>query len=592
MPATRPRTPDRATLIVDMIERHFDQYQQAFRTIALRGWHRFMQAEWLDIQADSKERLALYRLHVQEAADMVGEMLGAQAQDRLRWGEIRTRYAERMTARMDYEIGETFYNSVCRKVFGNAAADNTTMFVTSGVAPRLLRSELLIYREYELRPHRLREVIKLILLDYGFDVPFRDLDRDVSHIVRSVRADLPQFHQNPPRRIRLQVMKSVFFRNKAAYLIGRAYVDDEMVPLVVPIMHQEGRGLTVDTIIFDPGQIGTIFSYTRSYFLVKVNIPSEFVAFLKTLMPHKKVSEIYNSIGYNKHGKTELYRDMRQHLRTTTDQFVLAPGIKGMVMSVFLLPSYNIVFKLIKDHFDPPKSSTRQEVKDKYKLVSDHDRVGRMADTHEFENLVFQRDRFDPQLLDELRRVAPSLIAEDGEKVVIRHLYTERRMEPLNLYLAEATPAEAEEAIIEYGNAIKQLAAANIFPGDMLLKNFGVTRHRRVIFYDYDEIVFLTECNFRRIPEPRNMQELYSSEPWYSVAENDVFPEQFVNFLVGGELRKIFERVHGDLFDVVFWQETQARIRRGEVIHAYPYSDQQRFVHRWARRKATPISNE
>jgi isocitrate dehydrogenase kinase/phosphatase len=312
--------------------------------------------------------------------------------------------------------------------------------------------------------------------------------------------------------------------------------------------------------------------------MVQTDAPSTLVEFIQSLIPLKDSAEIYNSIGFNKHGKTEFYRHFTKHLQQSSDKFILAPGIKGMVMSVFTLPSYNVVFKLIKDNFDPPKQSTKTQVKEKYKLVSRHDRVGRLADTHEFENFVFEKSRFSDELLEELLKVAPSIIQIEGDKVTIQHLYIERRMIPLNIYLQKASLAEAREAVEEYGNAIKQLAAANIFPGDMLLKNFGVTRHRRVIFYDYDEICFLTDCNFRTIPEPRTYEEEMSSEPWYHVGVNDIFPEEFRSFLIGRiEVRDIFFEIHAEIFEPKFWQNLQKRIREGEVLDVFPYRQKSRL---------------
>src|SRR6185503_2509662 len=110
-------------------------------------------------------------------------------------------------------------------------------------------------------------------------------------------------------------------------------------------------------------------------------------------------------------------------------------------------------------------------------------------------------------------------------------LYTERRMTPLNLYLREVDSRHAQDAIVDYGEAIKDLARTNIFPGDMLLKNFGVTRHRRVIFYDYDELCLLTTCHFRDLPAARDDLEETGAEPWYYVGPHDIFPEEFLTFL-------------------------------------------------------------
>ena len=179
--------------------------------------------------------------------------------------------------------------------------------------------------------------------------------------------------------------------------------------------------------------------------------------------------------------------------------------------------------------------------------------------------------------------------------MIIKHLYIERRMIPLNIYLQEAfdaggadpsrtdedalrARAQLERAVIEYGNAIKDLVAANIFPGDMLWKNFGVTRHGKVVFYDYDEIEYVTGCNFRRVPQPRTEEEEMSGEVWYSVGPHDVFPETFAPFLLGNPVvREVFMQHHADLLDVTFWQSHQERIRQGYVYDVFPYERSRRF---------------
>ena len=250
----------------------------------------------------------------------------------------------------------------------------------------------------------------------------------------------------------------------------------------------------------------------------------------------------------------------------------MAPGVRGMVMTVFTLPGFSTVFKLIKDRFSPSKNVTREIVIDRYRMVKYVDRVGRLADTQEFADFRFPLAKFDPECLSELLEVAPSTVEVQGDEVLIRHCWTERRMIPLNIYLETASEQQVLDGLEEYGLAIKQLAAANIFPGDMLLKNFGVTRHGRVVFYDYDEISYLTEVNFRKIPEPRTPEDEMSAEPWYSVGPHDVFPEEFPRFLfTDHKLRKLFKEVHGDLFKASYWQSLQEAIREGKVIDVYPY---------------------
>jgi isocitrate dehydrogenase kinase/phosphatase len=238
------------------------------------------------------------------------------------------------------------------------------------------------------------------------------------------------------------------------------------------------------------------------------------------------------------------------------------------------------VFKVIKDRFDYPKTATRRSVMRKYQLVFVRDRVGRLADAQEFEALEFSLERFLPELLEELARDAAGTVEVSGDRVLLKHLYTERRVTPLDLFLLRSeTPERLHDAVVDYGNAVKDLAAANIFPGDMLLKNFGVTRHGRVIFYDYDELCLLTDCKFRHIPPPRHPEDEMSAEPWFYVGENDIFPEEFTSFLeFPPEFRDVFMDVHADLLSVDFWRDMQARHEAGEVLDIFPYHESRRLT--------------
>jgi isocitrate dehydrogenase kinase/phosphatase len=250
-----------------------------------------------------------------------------------------------------------------------------------------------------------------------------------------------------------------------------------------------------------------------------------------------------------------------------------------MVMIVFTLPSYDVVFKLIRDQFDQPKESDRCEVMRRYKLVFEHDRAGRLIEAHEFEHLRIPRVRFASTLLDELTRDAAATVRLDGENVIIAHAYVERRVRPLNLFFAQSDAEAAIRAACDYGQAIKDLAASNIFPGDLLTKNFGLTRHGRVVFYDYDELCFLTDCNFREMPQAKSYEEEMSAEPWFSVRETDVFPEEFPNFLAFPEpAREVLMKRHGDLFQPAFWRATQEKLRAGDLPELFPYAQERRLA--------------
>jgi isocitrate dehydrogenase kinase/phosphatase len=396
------------------------------------------------------------------------------------------------------------------------------------------------------------------------------------------------------------VLSSLFYRNKGAYVVGKVINGFQEVPFALPILHNPAGQLVIDALLHGEDDLLMLFSFARAYFMVDMEIPSAYVQFLRSLMPRKPRAEFYNALGLAKQGKTLFFRDYLYHQRHSTDRFRIAPGIKGMVMLVFDLPSFPFVFKVIKDFYPAPKDTTREQIRGKYLLVKQHDRVGRMADTLEFSNVAFALARFEPELIDEIKKFAPSQIEisdRDGDgqtELILKHVYIERRMIPLNIFLQEAfdvlqkkeaapeAQARAEQqlkrAVVEYGNAIKDLVAANIFPGDMLWKNFGITRHGKVVFYDYDEIEYITDCHFRRVPAPRNEEDEMSGEVWYSVGPKDVFPETFAPFLLGNpRVRQVFMQHHADLLDVAFWQTHQERIRAGHVYDVFPYDQDKRF---------------
>ena len=374
------------------------------------------------------------------------------------------------------------------------------------------------------------------------------------------------------------MIAAVFYRGRGAYLVGRAIVDGATLPLALCLRHESVGGITLDAVLLGEADLSILFSYTRAYFRVEAVCPYKLVRYLRQLMPRKRLADLYNAIGYNRHAKTEFYRDFVAHLRASQDCFTTAEGARGMVMLVFTLPSYDVVFKLIKDRFDYPKDSSRPDVMRRYRLVFEHDRAGRLVEAHEFEHLRIEGNRFDSALLDDLRRKAAGTIRIEDNDVIIAHVYVERRIRPLNLFFAEAGPEKATAAACDCGQAIKDLASSNIFPGDVLTKNFGVTRQGRVVFYDYDELCFLTDCNFRELPQSQTYEEEISAEPWFSVRVNDIFPEEFPRFLsfpptAGDELMK----QHGDLFRPKFWREMQTAIRAGELPEVLPYASERRL---------------
>ena len=553
----------------------FGTYHTGFETITRRATARFERRDWHGTQSDAVERLELYKLVVDQVVTHVQAVLGEDARDKAVWAQMKQVYSHLIAGRGDVELAETFFNSITRRIFATVGVDPNVEYVDLDFNSVSTRPEPPVYQVYPCEA-TIDALIRSILTSIPFGAAYADLERDSRLAAKEVESYLRSIEHTAPIEV-AEVIEPVFYRSKGAFIVGRLRSGGAIFPLVIALRHVDA-GIVVDAVLLAEDEVSIVFSYTRSYFHVEAENPHEVIAFLKSILPLKRVAELYISIGYNKHGKTELYRDLLRHLENSDDKFEIARGDKGMVMTVFDLPSYDVVFKIIKDRFAYPKLTTRQEVMDKYQLVFKHDRAGRLVDAQEFEHLQFDRARFSDELLTELLKVAAGSVSVEAGKVHIKHLYTERRMTPLNLYLREADDGAAREAVLDYGQAVKDLAATNIFPGDMLLKNFGVTRHGRVVFYDYDELCLLTDCNFRELPQARHPDEELGSEPWYYVGEDDIFPEEFIRFLgLLPHQRQLFIKAHGDLLGVRFWTQMQARHRAGEVIDIYPYRQSRRL---------------
>lgn len=564
-----------------VIEAAYDDYQARFLEITQRSADRFNRRDWHGVDRDAVERLDLYTRIVDRTAAALRDDPGGSRKSDPAGAALKRAYAERIHARHDLDLAETFFNSVVRRVYGIVGVAPHLEFIASEFKiPRIEVRDCPVCTLFapDAPPCGLTPLFREILASFAGELRFSDPDTDARRIARRVEAHLGQTGGlRLPESV--EMIRSVFYRDKAAYIVGRMRIQGRLQPLVVAFLSRP-EGIAADAVLLEESDISILFSFTRSYFHVIVTNPLELVNFLKTLMPLKRVSELYTSIGYHKHGKSELFRELTRSLETSKDRFEIARGEKGMVMLVFTLPSFDVVFKVIKDRFEYPKQTTAQEVRSRYKLVFRHDRAGRLVDAQEFHDLTFDMSRFSKPLLDAFRETAGQTVVIDRERVRIRHLYTERRLTPLDLHLREATPAAAREAVIDYGRSIRELAATNIFPGDLFLKNFGVTSHGRVVFYDYDELCVLTDCTFRKMPPAREYDDEMSGEPWFYVDDRDIFPEEFRTFLRFPEpLAAVFESVHAELFDAAFWRGIQDRLKAGAVMHIFPYRESLRFEH-------------
>jgi isocitrate dehydrogenase kinase/phosphatase len=589
---------DIAKAMMDGFNRHY----RLFRSESARAKHRFESRDWPAQQRAQRERIEFYDLRVNECVMRLHKEFKADERPMEVWEQVKLLYIGLLVNHHQPELAETFFNSVCTKILQRAYFQNDFIFVRPAVSTEYIendeRGALPTYRSYYPTHDSMRHEVRRMIEDFDLRVPFDDLGRDAALVLEAMRHRFD--HHKLRANFQLQALSGLFYRNKGAYVVGKIINGFQEVPFALPILHNENGRLVIDAALFGEDDLLMLFSFARAYFMVDMEVPSAYVQFLRSLMPRKPRAEFYNALGLAKQGKTLFYRDFLAHMRHSTDKFRIAPGIKGMVMLVFDLPSFPFVFKVIKDHYPPQKDTTREQIRGKYLLVKQHDRVGRMADTLEFSEVGFPRDRFTDELIAEIQRFAPSQLEisdRDGDgttEVILKHCYIERRMIPLNIYLQEAFDTlqapgvddtslrrareQITRAVTEYGNAIKDLVAANIFPGDMLWKNFGITRHGKVVFYDYDEIEYITDCNFRRVPAPRDEEEEMSGEIWYSVGPKDVFPETFGPFLLGNPMvREDFMKHHADLLDAAFWQAHKERIAAGHVFDVFPYERARRF---------------
>jgi isocitrate dehydrogenase kinase/phosphatase len=566
-----------AQIILDGFNRHYTLFRQYSR----EGKDCFEHADWSRAAQVSRERIQGYEKRVRETVERIHHEFPKAGENSDLWPRIKIVFIGKLMDHLQAECAETFYNSVACRVLHRDYYKSEYIFWRPAISTEHLEGSQPTYRSYYPGGDGLRRSLLEILNSFDLQTRFENLRRDTRYLERAILERRSAGWKEKPN-YQIQVLDSLFYSNKAAYVVGRIINGDAVQPFVIPILRRDNDRVEVDALLMRQKEVAVLFSFSRAYFLVDMEVPSAYVRFLLSIMPRKSMVDLYAMLGLQKQAKTLFYREMQHHLNHSRDNFQIAPGVRGMVMLVFTLPSFSFVFKLIKDRFDPPKNASRQEVEEKYLLVKHHDRVGRLADTLEYSNVAIPVKRIDPALLQALKESAAGSIEIDGDVLVIGHVYIERRMEPLDNYLASASKEERKHAIRDYGNAIRDMAGANIFPGDMLKKNFGVTRHGRIVFYDYDEICYITECNFRKIPPARDYDDMMSDTPWYSVEENDVFPETFGPFFFNTEKDMAwFRKDHAELMTAAWWKQIKEDILNGDQADIFPYPENRRFKYRY-----------
>ncbi len=549
----------------------FIRYNNSFHRITRRARTRFEQRDWKGHQQDTVDRVDLYEKSIRRIMFVLRKTLGDQFNDKELWHEIRRYFGKRLNEVPDSDFIKTFFNSTTRRIFGTEGLDPQIEFVSTSPSDDIQLIMSLNIRRY---PYwiSLKRIFETILDDFSFRVPYDDISLNAKRISRMIKTHSKENFDADIEYIRFEFIDSFFYQAARAYLVGKVILNDGEAPIVIAFKN-EHSGIMVDAVFMNEMDISLIFGYTRSYYFADPNSVIGAVHFLKSILPKKPIDELYTVLGRLRQGKTERHRTFSKHLNKTWDRFIHAEGDTGLVMIVFTLPSYNLVFKVIRDKFGYPKTISRKDVVEKYKLVSKHDRAGRLIDTQEFLNLKFPINRFSRALKKELLDEASESARKEGDHLLLQRVYIERRVRPLNLYINEVSEEEATRAVIDYGQTIKDLAKTNIFCGDLLLKNFGVTAHKRVIFYDYDEVVLVTDCNFRDIPEASDFEDEMQADTWYYVGANDIFPEEFIRFLsMNDKLKTEFMKYHKDLLTAEYWRKIQQQHAKGEVSLVVPYT--------------------
>lgn len=553
--------------------RAFAGYNAEFRGITRRAPQRFENRDWHGSLRDAVERIELYDKCVNRAVTQMHNRLGEDVSERALWASVKRRFTELIDTLPDREFDKTFFNSVTRRTFGTIGVDPAVEFVALDLDPMASVTSPIETNVYVNRGS-LELLFEEVLADFRFRTPYVDFERSVRTVSNEVRAQCENDSDasKPPLQVeQIELIRTVFYQFTRAYLVGRISGAGWRLPFVLALQNTDS-GVRIDAVMMDESTVSILFSFTRSYFHADLAHVGQAIVFLKTILPRKPVSELYTVLGRAKQGKTERYRELFKHLQKSDDQFVHAPGDRGLVMICFTLPSFDVVFKIIRDRFAYPKNILREEVLKKYEMVFKHDRAGRLVDAQEFKRLKFPAARFAKELTNELLDEAATTVHFEDEWVIMDHVYIERRMTPLNLYVRSASREDAERAVLDYGQCIRDLAVTNIFAGDLLLKNFGVTRHARVIFYDYDELCAVTDCRFRDVPESQFAEDDMRAEPWFHVNDNDVFPETFMQFLsFDPDLKQVFLKAHGEIMTAEWWRRIQERLRDGEVLEVLPY---------------------
>lgn len=565
-------------------------YLAEFDAITAQARETFESRDWGRGARNADHRAGIYRTALDRTWRDVQRQFGDRALDREFWLAAREIYLERVFRDYDSDLALSFFYSTMRIAFG--AKDVPVEYDDDGLAARShVWNPRPVWDVYSASERELPQSIRTLLARQGFRTPLAGIENAAEvaaeRLLRAWQREIDDGKARDPHPRQLQMLKPVFFRDQEAYLAGKLRASHGELPVVFALRNDD-RGITLDAVLTGKEDMRNIlFISTRSTFHVRTDEYREVLAFLDTLAPERGHPAMCAVLGFTHPARVALNQALRRHLRETGERFAQVPGRTGMAMVVFAPPGFPYVFKVIRDHSPKPGWTGRGRVMDLYRWVHEMNRGRLMLDAWMYRNLHFPRRLFEDNIARELLRSAPHSVLLDGDTLVLRHVYAQRRVRPLNTFFDEVRDGALRvRAVDALGTFIKDLAAMGFFMGDCygLPFNTGLTHGFNVALFDFDDLGPLERYRFRETPPPPGEQDelLWNSEvdgAWFSMAENDVLVDEWERFLgVPPELREYFRQRHGSLFTTEYWRDVQRRVAGGELHYVLPYPAERRLA--------------
>jgi isocitrate dehydrogenase kinase/phosphatase len=553
-------------------------YFSAFNSLTAEAQEIFEKRDWTQSTLNAERRVRLYRAAVDAAWQKMQRLLPERLLDRRFWMAARLAFLERIFNDYEADLALTFFYSMMRLAFDQE--DTPVEYDDDGLAQHShIWNPQPVWELYEATPKQMSRSVIRLLRNCGFRAHFENPQRDAGLVTARLLDDWGRLISGgTPRHLRM--LRAVFYRDREAYLVGELTSRGRKLPVVLALRNEEA-GIRVDAVLTGKEDMRNIlFISTRSTFHVHTDNYREVLSFLDTLSPERGHPAMCAVLGFTHPARVALNQRLQLHLRETGERFTATPGRVGMAMVVFAPPSFPYVFKVIRDYSSKTGWTGRTRIIDLYRWVHETNRGRLMLDAWLYRNLDFSRGHFDEGVVQELLRSAPHSVRIEGDRIIFKHVYAQRRVRPLNTFFDETRDrAQRENVIDAFGSFIKDLAGMGLFVGDCygLPFNTGLTHGLNVALFDFDDLGPLFRYRFRETPQlPTEQDEfLWNTETdgaWFPVGEFDVLVDEWERFLgVPPDLRDYFRRKHGDLFTIGYWVDVQRRLAAGELHYVLPY---------------------